>query len=134
MTKNILRLQTRQEWSVQQLDAFPQDLYRIQILKQRVKRSLQPSCPEARKPMPNTIEDSLQKLCTDYVDILYIHWWDYTASAEEVMHRLHTRAAEQSFLSRYFRHACLTCRGSERLCAVQRQGAVCHLSGEVKCR
>lgn len=42
------------------------------------------------KSMHNSIEDSLQKLRTNYVDILYVHWWDYTASVEEVMDGLHT--------------------------------------------
>ncbi|EKM55567.1 uncharacterized protein PHACADRAFT_95833 [Phanerochaete carnosa HHB-10118-sp] len=37
------------------------------------------------KSVRNSIEDSLRKLRTDYVDILYIHWWDYTSSVEEVM-------------------------------------------------
>src|SRR6202011_451214 len=32
--------------------------------------------------------DSLRKLRTDYLDILYVHWWDYTTSIEEVMHSL----------------------------------------------
>ena len=32
---------------------------------------------------------SLKKLRTDYVDILYVHWWDYTAGVEEVVDALH---------------------------------------------
>ena len=27
---------------------------------------------------------------TDYIDILYLHWWDYSTSIEEVMNSLHT--------------------------------------------
>ena len=33
---------------------------------------------------------SLAKLRTSYIDILYVHWWDYTCSVEEVMDGLHT--------------------------------------------
>lgn len=36
-----------------------------------------------------SVRDSLKKLRTDYVDILYLHWWDYSASIEEVMDSLH---------------------------------------------
>eukprot|EP01117_Protostelium_nocturnum_P006891 TRINITY_DN246_c0_g1_i1.p1 TRINITY_DN246_c0_g1~~TRINITY_DN246_c0_g1_i1.p1 ORF type:complete len:379 (-),score=149.25 TRINITY_DN246_c0_g1_i1:213-1349(-) len=38
-----------------------------------------------RKSMVHSIEASLKKLRTDYVDILYVHWWDWTANVEEVM-------------------------------------------------
>ncbi|GFZ49517.1 oxidoreductase with NAD+ or NADP+ as acceptor [Saitozyma sp. JCM 24511] len=35
--------------------------------------------------MGNHVSDSLKKLRTSYIDILYVHWWDYTTSVEEVM-------------------------------------------------
>ena len=35
-----------------------------------------------------SVNRSLQKLGTDYIDILYLHWWDFTTSVEEVMHGL----------------------------------------------
>jgi aryl-alcohol dehydrogenase-like predicted oxidoreductase len=35
------------------------------------------------------VRDSLRKLNTNYIDILYLHWWDYTTSIEEVMDSLH---------------------------------------------
>ncbi|GJF00507.1 aldo/keto reductase [Phanerochaete sordida] len=41
------------------------------------------------KSMHNSLHDSLRKLRTDYVDIFYVHWWDYTTSIEEVMDGLH---------------------------------------------
>ncbi|GJF00512.1 aldo/keto reductase [Phanerochaete sordida] len=41
------------------------------------------------KSMHNSVHDSLRKLRTDYIDILYVHWWDYTTSIEEVMDGLH---------------------------------------------
>jgi aryl-alcohol dehydrogenase-like predicted oxidoreductase len=31
----------------------------------------------------------LKKLQTDWIDILYLHWWDYTTSIEEIMDSLH---------------------------------------------
>ena len=31
----------------------------------------------------------MAKLQTTYIDILYLHWWDYTSSIEEVMNHLH---------------------------------------------
>ncbi|OCH89847.1 Aldo/keto reductase [Obba rivulosa] len=41
------------------------------------------------KNLHNSIEMSLKNLRTTYVDILYIHWWDFTTSVEEVMNGLH---------------------------------------------
>jgi aryl-alcohol dehydrogenase-like predicted oxidoreductase len=41
-----------------------------------------------RKALKHSLEASLNKLQTDYIDILYIHWWDYSASIPEVMHAL----------------------------------------------
>lgn len=41
------------------------------------------------KNMHISIRDSLRKLKTDYVDILYVHWWDFATSVEEVMRQLH---------------------------------------------
>ncbi|KAJ2904805.1 hypothetical protein MKZ38_007161 [Zalerion maritima] len=38
-----------------------------------------------KKSMHMSVRDSLKKLKTDYIDILYLHWWDHTTSIEEVM-------------------------------------------------
>ena len=36
-----------------------------------------------------SVKASLKKLRTDYIDLLYVHWWDYETSIEEVMRGLH---------------------------------------------
>lgn len=36
-----------------------------------------------------SVRDSLKKLQTDYIDLLYLHWWDHTTSIEEIMDSLH---------------------------------------------
>ncbi|KAF5710095.1 alcohol dehydrogenase [Fusarium globosum] len=41
------------------------------------------------KSMHVSVRDSLKKLRTDYIDILYVHWWDYATPVEEVMRGLH---------------------------------------------
>ncbi|KAF5679854.1 alcohol dehydrogenase [Fusarium denticulatum] len=41
------------------------------------------------KSMHISVRDSLKKLRTDYIDILYVHWWDYATPVEEVMRGLH---------------------------------------------
>lgn len=41
------------------------------------------------KSMHVSVRDSLKKLRTDYIDILYVHWWDFATSVEEVMTHLH---------------------------------------------
>lgn len=40
------------------------------------------------KSMTISVNSSLRKLKTDYIDLLYVHWWDFTSSVEEVMHGL----------------------------------------------
>ncbi|KAK3315681.1 NADP-dependent oxidoreductase domain-containing protein [Apodospora peruviana] len=42
-----------------------------------------------RRSLHMSVRDSLRKLQTDYIDILYVHWWDYQSSIEEVMDSLH---------------------------------------------
>ncbi|RPD53607.1 Aldo/keto reductase [Lentinus tigrinus ALCF2SS1-6] len=41
------------------------------------------------KSMHISVEDSLKKLRTSYIDILYVHWWDWDTGIEEVMNGLH---------------------------------------------
>ena len=41
------------------------------------------------KSMHMSVEASLKKLRTSYIDILYVHWWDWETSVEEVMNGLH---------------------------------------------
>ncbi|KAJ5765944.1 norsolorinic acid reductase A [Penicillium odoratum] len=40
------------------------------------------------KSMHVSVNASLKKLQTDYIDVLYLHWWDLTTGVEEVMHGL----------------------------------------------
>ena len=35
-----------------------------------------------------SLRDSLKKLDTEWIDILYVHWWDWTTSIEELMDSL----------------------------------------------
>ncbi|KAJ7639220.1 Aldo/keto reductase [Roridomyces roridus] len=41
------------------------------------------------KSMYLSVEASLKKLRTTYIDIFYLHWWDWETSVEEVMNGLH---------------------------------------------
>lgn len=45
-------------------------------------------CGNGTKSMRVSLESSLRKLQTDYIDIFYVHWWDYTTSIPELMHSL----------------------------------------------
>ncbi|PBK87973.1 Aldo/keto reductase [Armillaria gallica] len=50
------------------------------------------------KSMHVSVEASLKKLRTSYIDILYVHWWDYETSIPEVMDSLHNLVAAQKVL------------------------------------
>jgi aryl-alcohol dehydrogenase-like predicted oxidoreductase len=50
------------------------------------------------KSLHNSVNASLKKLRTDYIDILYLHWWDYATSVEEVMNGLHHLVAQGKVL------------------------------------
>jgi aryl-alcohol dehydrogenase-like predicted oxidoreductase len=40
------------------------------------------------KSLHESVAASLKKLQTDYIDLLYVHWWDYTCSIPELMQSL----------------------------------------------
>ncbi|KAF4622220.1 hypothetical protein D9613_009196 [Agrocybe pediades] len=41
------------------------------------------------KSLHISVDASLKKLRTTYIDLLYVHWWDWDTSIEEVMKSLH---------------------------------------------
>ncbi|KAJ5109911.1 hypothetical protein N7532_002556 [Penicillium argentinense] len=45
------------------------------------------------KSLKLSVDASLKKLKTDYIDLLYVHWWDFTSSIEEVMQSLNNLVA-----------------------------------------
>ncbi|KAL4931287.1 aldo/keto reductase [Aspergillus undulatus] len=47
------------------------------------------ACGNHKRSLHMSLRDSLKKLQTDWIDILYVHWWDYSTSIEEVMDSLH---------------------------------------------
>lgn len=67
---------------------------RIFVLTALSSRSLLNSLSRAQssgnsaKSMHISLEASLKKLRTSYVDILYLHWWDWSAGVEEIMQAL----------------------------------------------
>ncbi|KAF8510541.1 Aldo/keto reductase [Gautieria morchelliformis] len=44
----------------------------------------------SHKSLHMSVEASLKKLRTTYIDILYVHWWAFDTSVEEVMNSLHS--------------------------------------------
>ncbi|KAL7951987.1 putative aryl-alcohol dehydrogenase [Trichoderma barbatum] len=51
-----------------------------------------------RKSIHLSVRDSLKKLQTDYIDILYVHWWDHTTSIKELMDALHIQVEQGKVL------------------------------------
>lgn len=41
-----------------------------------------------KKSLRLSLDASLKKLQTDYIDLFYVHWWDYTTSIPELMQSL----------------------------------------------
>lgn len=50
------------------------------------------SVGNSAKSLRVSLEASLKKLKTDYIDILYVHWWDFTTSIPELMKSLNAAA------------------------------------------
>ncbi|QIW96585.1 hypothetical protein AMS68_002103 [Peltaster fructicola] len=52
----------------------------------------------SKRSMITSLRDSLVKLNTDFVDIFYVHWWDFTCSIPEVMDALHLLVLQDKVL------------------------------------
>ncbi|TCD60158.1 hypothetical protein EIP91_010629 [Steccherinum ochraceum] len=50
------------------------------------------------KSMHIAVEDSLRKLQTNYIDLLYLHWWDYETGIEEVVNGMHNLVTQGKVL------------------------------------
>jgi len=50
------------------------------------------------KSMRMTVDASLKKLRTDYIDVFYVHWWSWETSVEEVMNGLHNLVVQGKVL------------------------------------
>lgn len=45
-----------------------------------------------------SVKASLEKLQTDYIDLLYVHWWDFSASIPELMQSLNNLVVQGKVL------------------------------------
>jgi len=50
------------------------------------------------KSLKVSVDESLKKLKTTYIDLLYVHWWDYTTSIPELMQGLNRLVLEGKVL------------------------------------
>src|SRR3569833_2958832 len=59
------------------------------VLATKYTLTLRPKVPNAggnhRRSMVRSVESSLQRLQTDYIDLLYLHAWDFTTPVEEIL-------------------------------------------------
>jgi len=62
------------------------------VLATKYTLNMRPGDPNAggnhRKNMVRSVEDSLRRLGTDYIDLYWLHAWDFTTPTEEVMRAL----------------------------------------------
>jgi aryl-alcohol dehydrogenase-like predicted oxidoreductase len=52
----------------------------------------------SRKSMVRAVENSLQRLNTDHIDLLYLHMWDFMTPVEEVLQSVHHLVASGKVL------------------------------------
>jgi aryl-alcohol dehydrogenase-like predicted oxidoreductase len=50
------------------------------------------------KSLNTSVAASLRKLQTDYIDLLYVHWWDYSTSIPELMQALNVLVTQGKVL------------------------------------
>ncbi|KAF2493230.1 aryl-alcohol dehydrogenase [Lophium mytilinum] len=50
------------------------------------------------KSLKHSLETSLARLGTSYIDVMYVHWWDFTTSAAELMRSLNNVVQEGKVL------------------------------------
>jgi hypothetical protein len=105
------------------------------------------------KSMHLSVEASLKKLRTSYIDILYVHLWDFETSIEEVMNNLHNLVVSgkvlylvilllfcgaMSFTQTFFflgrlRYSCLGCFSSKPICPRSRQDTILRVPRTLEC-
>ncbi|WP_328604069.1 aldo/keto reductase [Amycolatopsis sp. NBC_00345] len=71
------------------LGEFARDNRESLVLATKYSTLSRPGDPNSggshRKTLFNSVETSLRRLETDYLDLLYLHVWDFTTSVEEVL-------------------------------------------------
>jgi aryl-alcohol dehydrogenase-like predicted oxidoreductase len=59
------------------------------VISTKYSLTMRPGDPNAsgnqRKNMVRSVEESLKRLDTDYIDLLYLHMWDYRTPVEEIL-------------------------------------------------
>ncbi|MFE0104713.1 aldo/keto reductase [Streptomyces sp. NPDC059009] len=74
------------------LGEFARDHRESLVLATKYSTLRRPGDPNSggnhRKPLSASVETSLRRLDTDYIDLLYLHVWDFTTPVEEVLRGL----------------------------------------------
>jgi len=71
------------------IGSFARDRRDSLVISTKYSLTTRPGDPNSggnhRKSMVRSVEDSLQRLQTDYIDLLYLHAWDATTPVDEVL-------------------------------------------------
>lgn len=86
-----------------------------------------------RKSLHRSVEASLRRLGTDYIDLLWVHAWDALTPVEEMLRALDDLVSQgQSALPGHFQHAGLGCGQMQYIGACQRLDALYRHAGRVQ--
>jgi aryl-alcohol dehydrogenase-like predicted oxidoreductase len=84
-------------------DSLPQTLRDRFVIATKYSLNTDPTNPNAggnhRKALVSAIEASLKRLNTDYIDLYWLHAWDYRNSIEEVMRAMDDMVQQGKILS-----------------------------------
>jgi aryl-alcohol dehydrogenase-like predicted oxidoreductase len=86
------------------IGAFAQGRRDRLVIATKYTLAMDPTDPNSggnhRKSMMRSVEDSLRRLKTDYIDLFYLHAWDFTTPVDEVMRGLDdlVRAGKVTYL------------------------------------
>ena len=107
------------------------------VISTKYSLAVSPGDPNAagngRKNMMRSVEESLRRLATDHIDLLFLHVWDDTTPADEILRGFDDLLRHGKVLvHRHLGHACLADRAAPDRGRAARLDAVRGASGRIQ--